>query len=150
MTTVWVIEQGSYSDYRVVGVFSSRENAEKVLALLDKSPSNEAAIAEWPLDPVVAEINQGLRQWDVVMLRDGAVEKIEPGTVESYNIAGDIRVLRRGYPDRPPEALYATLWAKDEAHAVKIVNEHRQQWITDGRWPGTTPPIGPTTGGTSE
>jgi hypothetical protein len=28
--TVWVIEQGSYSDYRVVGVFTSRENAKRV------------------------------------------------------------------------------------------------------------------------
>lgn len=28
--SVWVIEQGEYSDYRVVGVYSSRENAERI------------------------------------------------------------------------------------------------------------------------
>lgn len=28
--TIWVVEQGEYSDYRVVGVFSSQESAQVV------------------------------------------------------------------------------------------------------------------------
>jgi len=30
MAPVWVVEEGEYSDYRVVGVFSSKENAQLI------------------------------------------------------------------------------------------------------------------------
>jgi hypothetical protein len=33
-----------------------------------------------------------------------------------------------------PDALQADVWAKNEQHAVKIVNEKRAQMIANGEW----------------
>ena len=51
MTTVWVIETGEYSDYRVEGVFSTKERAEAVNAKVG------GEVSEWPLDPAFNELN---------------------------------------------------------------------------------------------
>lgn len=63
---VWVIEDGEYSDYHVVGVFSSRENAELV-----RSKLKSGDIEEWDLDPAVDKLNAGMEKFYVHMLRDG-------------------------------------------------------------------------------
>ena len=68
--SIWVIERGEYSDYqstwlrhyyRVVGVFSSRENAERALAeIYGSDPWGRPEISEWPLDPGIDALNEGL------------------------------------------------------------------------------------------
>jgi hypothetical protein len=66
MASVFVIEQGSYSDYHVVGVFSTRENAETVLAALKaatESYYDTPGIAEWPLDPAIDALRAGLKRY---------------------------------------------------------------------------------------
>ena len=60
MKSIWVIEKGSYSDYRVVGVYSTKEGAELVCARINGEESCAlAVVSEWPLDPGVKAINQG-------------------------------------------------------------------------------------------
>lgn len=62
MKTVWVIEQGSYSDYRVVGVFSSEANAKFIADAINVAESyDKATIAEWSLDPAVDELPERVR-----------------------------------------------------------------------------------------
>jgi len=135
MKSVWVLEQGSYSDYRVVGVFSSRENAEKVRDWINAaSASDRAELAEWDLDPAVAALNAGHKQWNVAMAYDGTVEKCERDDGEYYrqpNAALTIweRTKAPAYKDNPEirDLLIGTVWAKDEKHAIKIANEKRGQ-----------------------
>lgn len=145
MSTIWVVEQGEYSDYRVIGVFSSKEHAQLIVDAIKASAENayssDATIAEWPLDPVVSELRQGLRLFLVDMRKDGALERCERWTISGYELTGYVRMWRRtkapafvGNQADNPDILQAMVWAKDEEHAVKITNEHRAQFIASGEW----------------
>src|SRR3990167_5468915 len=142
MQTVWVIEQGSYSDYRVVGVFSTEADAQYVADFINVSERcDPATIAEWPLNPVVSELRQGCQRYFVLMQKDGTVEKIKRDE-SAYDLSGSVHVWRRSKAPAPAyrdkkgtkDVLQATVWAKDEAHAIKITNEHRTRMIAIGQW----------------
>jgi hypothetical protein len=137
MSTIWAIEEGEYSDYHVVGVFTSKENAEKVLEKL-KGEYNYPSLVEWPLDPAVAELNQGLSQYLVWMLKDGSVERVEQREFSSYDLAGEVIVWKRSkapyFKGEKPDVLTATVWAADDKHSIKIVNEKRIQMLALEQW----------------
>lgn len=143
MKNVWVVEKGQYSDYRVVGVYSTQENAQKVCELLNAEHGPDAydaaSIAEWTLDPAIDQLNQGMSMWHVHMLRDGTTEKVKQRDLDSYDMQGSCSIWRRSttplYAGRGiPDVMSATVWATDEKHAVKIVNEKRAQMIATGEW----------------
>lgn len=139
MNSVWVVEQGSYSDYSVCGVFSSEENARLVADAINKNDSDEATVAEWPLDPAVRELRQGMSQWIVWMHRNGTTERCEAWKISSYELGGSVDVWERSkaittsYAGKP-DVLRATVWARNAEHAVKIANEKRTQMIATGEW----------------
>lgn len=136
--SVWIIEDGEYSDYRVVGIYSTRENAERVAAKMNEGRSRDlATVAERRLDPGIEALNEGLMSFRVLMLRDGTVESVEPrGEAWSWGDLEDEAYVwsRSKTPSGRPDVLYATVWAKGEKHAVKIVNEKRAQVIASGEW----------------
>lgn len=140
MASVWAIEEGDYSDYHVVGVFSSKENAEKILALREKENYSLPTIAEWVLDPCIPELNSGLTTFRVVMWRDGTTEEALPTEVSFYSLRDKAvlwkRSTARAYQgsNYKPDCIYHTVWAEDETHAVKIMNEIRTQMIANGEW----------------
>ena len=141
MKTIWVIEKGSYSDYRVVGVYSTREGAERVCAKINGEESCElAVVSEWPLDPGVEEINQGLSPFIVHMLRDGTTERVWMDESDfEYTLGAQPNIWRRSeapaYQGKNiPDCLMARVFAKDSQHAVKIANEHRTRMIASGEW----------------
>ena len=138
MRKVWVIEDGEYSDYHVVGVFSSEGNAE----LVQKSVGG--TIAEWDLDPAVAELRRGLTRWQVLMLRDGSTESVKRTELRSYQIGQTAWIWPRSTAPAYagtgiPDCLNAEVWARNEKHAVKVVNEIRAQKIANGQWPAAAP-----------
>ena len=137
---IWVVEQGSYSDYKVVGVFTTEKNAKLIADKLNSSAySDEATIAQWPLDPAVNQLIKGYRQFTVVMLRDGMTERCDELPFSSYELAGKFWIWKRteapAYVGKGiPDALQATMLAKNAKHAIKIANEHRTQMIANGEW----------------
>lgn len=136
--TCWVIEQGEYSDYRVVGVFTSKANAERVAATL-AGEFDKPTVSEWPLDPMVDELNAGLSRYFVLMLRDGTVERCEKRELSWYEPADSHHIWERtkvpAYKGKGvPDCLFAYLWAADEAHAIKIANEIRTRMVACGEW----------------
>lgn len=138
--TIWVVEQGEYSDYRVVGVFSSKEDAQQIADAINDNTSDKATVAEWPLNPAVNELRQGFTPYLVDMREDGTVERCEQWEISGYEIAGYTQMWRRtqapayrGNPDKP-DVLQTLIWAKDADHAVKITNEHRTRMIATGEW----------------
>lgn len=137
--TVWVVEQGSYSDYRVIGVFSTQANAELIKERINKDGLYEpATVAEWPFDPGIEGLRKGYTPWTVLMQQDGSIEEIRQddlflslvSTVQLWERSQSPYYQRRGVPD----VLRGNIWAKDSTHAIKIMNEHRAQFIALGTW----------------
>ncbi len=142
MKSIWVIEKGSYSDYRVVGVYSTKEGAELVCKRINGADdySDRAIVSEWPLDPGVEAINQGLSPFVVHMLRDGTTEKVWMDESDfEYTLNDQPTIWRRSEAPayrgkNAQDYITARVFAKDSQHAVKIVNEHRTRMIASGEW----------------
>lgn len=138
---VWAIEQGQYSSYHIVGVYSSKKNAQLVADLLNADdPWGKATVVAWTLDPLIEKLNAGLTRFEVIMRRDGTTENVYPRDIDACALDGDAyRIWHRSTAPAYrgvdiEDALQATVWAKDEEHAVKIVNERRTQMIATGKW----------------
>lgn len=133
MASVWIIEVGSYSNYRVVGIYSTEENAKLVADKLNSNPDkwDEFTIGKRTLDPLVYEINEGLNKYDVYMDRDGYTRKIDKSDIESYDISTELHTVEDNRFYRV--GIRGAVFAKDEAHAIKIANEFRAQMIATGK-----------------
>lgn len=132
--TIWVVEKGDYSDYQVVGVFSSRENAQLVADAINKDdPYDKATVDEWPLDPVVGELSHGRRPFLINMLRDGTVERCDQTEVSAFGIRHMLKPeIWRSRTVQ--DCLLGEFWGVDAQHAIKIANEKRAQMIARGEW----------------
>jgi hypothetical protein len=139
MKAVYLVSRGSYSDYRVVAVFSSRKRAQDFIDLVADEEWNE--IEKYELDPPTVDlVRKGYRYFQVEMLRDGSVLEVSAVPLTAYAIedcpstekVSDFYFI----PGSDGEALAALVWAKDERHAVKIVNDKRAQMIATNKWKG--------------
>lgn len=143
--TVWLVEQGEYSDYHVVGIFSSEENARLIADAINagEGRGDDAKIVARQLDPAVEELHAGLRQYHVLMRRDGEVEQCRlHEEILVFDLEATARIWERSKARAyegtdTPDVFDATVWARDEKHAVKIVNERRAQMIALGKWKET-------------
>jgi hypothetical protein len=145
MTTVWVVEEGEYSDYRVVGVFTSQANAQQIADAINGGAAKyaKATVAEWALDPAIEAPGKAhavaggyARRWN-----RGTVRALGDQRVRASGLCANVAPTApafRGNPDKP-DILQALIWAKDDTHAVKITNEHRARMIASGEWDADTP-----------
>jgi hypothetical protein len=143
VTTIYAVSSGSYSDYSVCGVFSSKENAEIFMRSIPDKKYND--IEEYTLDPIAPEARAGMVAYRVVMRRDGQTVEAEPywqapspGEIEWRTRRFDhewdmvqMRTIKAEWVDLPKgEWEFATsMWARDADHAIKIANERRIQKI---------------------
>lgn len=133
---IWVVEQGSYSDYRVVGVFTSEKNAKLIADKINAGDTyDKATIDCWPLNPAVSELNAGMEMWDVYMLRNGDTERVEKyDGMLSYELNGSCELWKRPKHMKQPWVLRSSVWATDQKHAVKITNERRIAMLAANKW----------------
>jgi hypothetical protein len=131
--TVYVVTQGEYSDYRIVGIYDNREAAENRLFNIIYSPTDEARVEEYDMGK---SCKRESVMWGGVMLRDGTVhggERSRPGSNECilYFPGGDYNVHMRGSSE---PHIYFRLQAPMLEHAVKIVNEKRAEMVATDFW----------------
>lgn len=136
MQTVWAVTDGEYSDFRVVGVFSTRERAEDACV---RYGNRHARVSQWPVDPGFDELNHGLKTYWVVMQRNGDVTECceymgEPLDASGANVWPGEAYDARWY-DWMNGLLTHHILARDETHAIKIANEKRAELIAMGKWP---------------
>ena len=127
MKKVYIITAGSYSDYRIVGVFDDKELAKKFIELYD--PSHYWGIEDWELNPHAFELQNGYKAYELKMDKDGNSSDISQLGEEGYEKDMPIYRFGAGY------LLWHKCFAKDENHAIKITNELRTRLIAENKWP---------------
>ena len=110
MKTIYVLTEGSYSDYHIVGVYSTKELAEEAQSLHDC-----AQIEKYQLDNI-PEHPPGMKSWGV-RIQNGIIESSCTWLIDPF------------YEDVPSEREYSgngeslymvNCWAVDKEHAEKI------------------------------
>ena len=125
MTKVYLVTDGWYSDYRVLGVYSTKARADKARELFNAG--NDVDPIEIDATP---ERPRGMLKWVVMMDRNGNTEDVKRESCEV-----DRTQVRVYLPWKAEVVLMsAHIWAKDEAHAVKIANEWRTRIIANNLW----------------
>ena len=118
---VYIVTGGEYSDYRIRGVYSSRELADQVL--LDDSYKQ---VEDWVLDENEAIIRSGQSIYEVIISK-------ETGHVrwsENAGPFGEVSDVPRVIPYRDGTTEYEfRIVAKSTAHAVKIASERRRKLL---------------------
>jgi len=135
MPTCWIIEQGDYSDYRVVGIFTTRENAERALKFIKHNNNHydTSEITERQLDPCIAELNTGLQQF---------VIRIDHGQGSTKTLVEESTALEASDYHYKLRSIYF-VFARDQDHALKIATERHAQYLATKE--GTSPcPTGAT------
>ncbi len=121
--TAYVLTEGNYSDYHIIGVYSTKELAEEAKTLWPYS-----SVESFPLDDI-PEHPPGMYAWGgSVEQRIGEeeprqeVHKTNPDdlNMQAYEVAyGD--VFR----------FYVGFWAADEDHAFKILQDKYHQHMAE-------------------
>ena len=119
---IYLTSQGSYSDYRITGAFSTEENAK----LFNDLFGDSNAIEEFEVDCFIPHIKAGLRIWFVRMNKDG-------DTLECYEDM-DTFGLGEGFGFDIHNNLYNHCWASGKQHAIKITNELRTRILALNAW----------------
>jgi hypothetical protein len=116
MNRSYVVSTGTYSDYRVVAVFDSRQEAENYTATYG------GTVEAYPRNPVVPPAPAGLQRYLIAIYSDRVVvhDRSESGVAGTPNLEGTYieKCTVQG-------CWCAYVWAKDESHAAKIGNELR-------------------------
>lgn len=116
---VFIVQDGCYSDQHICGIYSTREKAEQAKTLFAaKNEIEEVELDEIPFVP------PGLLRWYVNMDRFGnsRARRINSECGDDYYFFSGNGELNTG------------AWAKDEEHAVKIVNELRTRLLALNKW----------------
>ncbi len=121
--SIFIATEGEYSDYHIIGVFSTRELAEK----------SGCAYEEWRIDSGRIEHESGLKPFEVIISKNGDIIK-----VVSLEFSGidpiDEDTFNDFMGETPPYNLSTYMWAKDEKHAIKIASERRAKYIALDKW----------------
>jgi len=126
MKTVWMVTEGIYSEYHVVGIFSTKEGAKIIENFCNKDQLRDTEIKEVILDAGLEKLNQGFFLYRVHMDADGKVKSCVP-LFSSYDIGERPALHVVSRPCAAGDVICGNTWAKDEQHAVKIANEFRLQ-----------------------
>lgn len=117
MSKVYVITQGSYSDYQVVGVALDKEQAERI-QLVKSTYSNPACIEEYDTEDI--EVDKDLVPfWRVYFDKDNVKED------DTYPFTGGVpyKVEEWGY-----KQYNVIVKAKDKDHAIKVAIDTLAQY----------------------
>jgi hypothetical protein len=117
--SVWVLTNGSYSDTHIVGVYSSKENAEVAGRIF----RDDSSIEEWRVDAMATEMRRGMVPWFVRLRREtGDVMETHQQT-SSYG-ASDPSVGEDVHKN-----LYTHVWAKSSLDAIKVASDRRRAFL---------------------
>lgn len=128
--TIYIVTEGSYSDYTIKAVFDDKELADKYASVY-----HDADVEEYDINSEADKVKQGLILYSLKMLKDGTATDIY---TRGYDTLKETQSsIHGGYVSGSLEHvlyLYVRCLAKDEQHAIKIANEIRLQRIAGNQW----------------
>ncbi|PIX39390.1 MAG: hypothetical protein COZ56_17760 [Armatimonadetes bacterium CG_4_8_14_3_um_filter_58_9] len=115
---LFVVVEGEYSDYRIVGIYNDKELAKRLTTFL-----KDTEIEEYPLNPHEKELKSGLWWYRVTLEQDGSVRYVDSNPLEA-----DHKELWHWEADSL-NAVIGTcgVLAKNREDAIKIADERRRQ-----------------------
>lgn len=125
MRKIYAVTSGTYSDYRIDAMFSSKENAQNFINAFEKR-YDEFRIEEYQLDAVIP-INK--KAYFVRMDKLGNVKEIYISD-SAYLFSKNVNISFTF--DNTIMNCY--VFAKDEKHAIKIANEKRVFILAENKW----------------
>lgn len=121
--SVFVLENGSYSDTHIVGIFSTRELAEIAAQIFTDDPN----VTEWDIDAQAEEMRLGARPYFVRLNRDTG------DTLECDLSTSSYGAFSKEMGRDVNQNLYAYCWAMDREHAIKIAGDRRRVFLASER-----------------
>ena len=126
---VYMVTTGCYSEYRVNGVYSTKEAAEYAHSLYNSGNEiEELTVDELPDHP------RGLASWLVLMDGDGNTRDVHKTDPMFSNESVRYYAAGLGWFRENNDCMVFTMWAKDKDHAVKVANETRIMLKACGNW----------------
>ena len=127
MSKVYVVTSGSYSDYGISGIFTTRKLAQAFIASFKKGEFND--IETWTLNPFEIQLKAGHKPYFLRIDKKGNTSDIKIadssyGFEENMNHGFDIS-----------NNMYLYIYALSPEHAIKIANEKRVQILAKDKWP---------------
>lgn len=142
MKKVYVVTSGSYSDYSIEAIFSTREKAGEFMKTFPDSEYN--GIEDYGIDiDAVDKVRHGYALYKITMLKNGEIYdrryqqgiSIIENSLSNAMQGGNSHLLNYSDDNRNIIVLFVSVcWAKNEKHAVKIANEKRVQMIESGEF----------------
>lgn len=122
--TVYVITEGSYSDYHIIAVSTDKDKAEKLAEMFG------ADVEEWETDTARdRRVIEGFRRYRVCFNREGDVYWTADYT-ENEDVAEGVAIYSANRAVRD-KAVEVVVWAKNKEAAIKIAAEKRAQYLAE-------------------
>lgn len=119
MMTIYLVTDGTYSNYQINGVYSTREKAEAAQRV-----HNADRIEEWEIDRDFDLVESGLRYWSVRFGGQSAdSDYVSGGGLERHDVPE--------IEETPSHLFVRNVLAKDKRSAVKIANEKRAIYLAN-------------------
>lgn len=116
---VFVLENGSYSDTHIVGVFSSQENADLAARIF----RDEASITEWDVDNSAELMRRGCIPYFVRLDRENG------NTLDCSEMTSSYGAFSDAVGEDINKNVYTHAWAESRDGAVKIASERRRAFL---------------------
>jgi len=134
---IYVVTSGSYSDYGINSMFSSRELAQGYIDLYKSGSFND--IEEYDLDDgsISSLIKSGRKAFTVEMYKNGEVREVDKFHIyqRSDKMSMTAPEYRFWWTEEPDGGVIVfDCFAKDKEHAIKICNEVRLMLIANNSW----------------
>ena len=118
MKTIYILTEGDYSDYHIIGAYTTRELAEKAQFLHQYS-----MIEEFDLDRVY-EHPPGMKAWTVIVLND----REDPFYCHQSEPDDEIPYEKYDKTYTGELSAHYRVWAEDQEHALKIAQDKWYQY----------------------
>ena len=129
---VYVVTTGSYSDYSIKGIFSTRKRAQRYI---DRCLENSDVvyytefndIEEWTLDE--KEKEREYTEYSAALFIDNGSPEYPPSQRSTWGIPKSSVYVAEHVPIYKGRGVVRAASHKSAAHAMKLAVEKRQEWL---------------------